>query len=183
MSKPAEYGICIRLIRQDEADLYEGRVRELPDLKVYCESHCEAYEEIIDAIGTAQEMFADQGRAFPDATPSDERFSGRVTLRMSKSLHRLVHEQAALDDAVLNQWIVEAMWRRLKGATLAPVSYVMSPARRGNVGAPAICIQQAAHIQTGQSNAGTAIHFLYTPAVTDHVSTLASYETFQRVTV
>ena len=115
MNKPAEYGICIRLIRQDEADLYEGRVKELPDLKVYCETYSDAYEELVDAIGAAQELFDEQDRTFPAAEPIEEDFSGRITLRMSKSLHRCVHFKAVDDAISLNQWIVEAVACRAEG--------------------------------------------------------------------
>jgi predicted HicB family RNase H-like nuclease len=112
MSKPEEYGICIRLIRQDDTALFEGRVNELPDLKVYCDTQAEAYEELVDAIQTAQALFEEQGREFPQVEPSEETFSGRVTLRMSRSLHRCVHERAERDGVSLNQWIVEAVASR-----------------------------------------------------------------------
>lgn len=169
MSKPEEYGICIRLIRQDDVDLYEGRVAELPDLKVYCETFSEAYEELVDAIHTALQLFAEQGRPFPQAEPSEEHFSGRITLRMSKSLHRCAHERALRDAVSLNQWIVEAVACRVTPAP-APVShaafYVMSPMRQSNIAPVGACIQQAAVVHTLETPSGI-FSVLMTPGIVE----------------
>lgn len=180
MSKPEEYGICIRLIRQDDSDLFEGRVNELPDLKVYCESYTEAYEELIDAIGTAQELFAEQGRGFPQAEPTEDSFSGRVTLRMSKSLHRCVHEKASRDGVSLNQWIVEAIGCRVNppvtaasaAITTPTIFYVMSPARRADSDVTFPCFQQAAHVASLTHPGGT-VSLLSTLGVVESISTPA----------
>ena len=133
MNKPEEYGICIRLITQDDADIYEGRVNELPDLKVYCDTYSEAYEELVGAIEAAQTMFAEQGREFPNADPGEDHFSGRVTLRMSKSLHRCVHEKALNDGTSLNQWIVEAVALRTDKRMVSADSVIV--ANQGRTGA------------------------------------------------
>lgn len=166
MSKPEEYGVCIRLIRQDDVELYEGRVNELADLKVYGETYSEAYEELVEAIGTAQSMFAEQGRAFPHAEPSEESFSGRVTLRMSKSLHRHVHEKAGRDGVSLNQWIVEAIGYRVSSNDAASgLFYVMSPMRQANSDAVTMCVQPATHLTTRLTTTGSMVSLLSTPGV------------------
>ena len=176
MNKPEEYGICIRMVRHDDSDLFEGRVNELPDLKVYCESYSEAYEELLDAIGTAQELFTEQGRDFPKAEPMEESFSGRVTLRMSRSLHRCAHEKAQRDGVSLNQWIVEAVGCRIapSAATTGPV-YVMSPMRQSH--AAPIGIQQATH-RTLAAASGTVLT-LVTPGIVESGSTPKSVATNQ----
>ena len=158
MSKPEEYGICIRLIRQDDSDLFEGRVNELPDLKVYCDDYAEAYEELLDAIGTAQALFAEQGREFPQAEPTEEAFSGRVTLRMSKSLHRVVHGKALRDGVSLNQWLIEAIACRTDRRMVPTDSVcVASQVRAGAYEAPRMMFLQTEHLATlsmgiGKSN-------------------------------
>lgn len=150
MNQPEEYGICIRLTRQDGADLYEGRVKELPDLKVYCETYSEAYEEIVDAIGAAQQLFSEERRQFPAAEPIEEDFSGRVTLRMSKSLHRCVHLRASDDGVSLNQWVVEAIaWRIQNGNMVAADSVVLVTPTREQAGTSVgIMLVQTQHIGT-----------------------------------
>lgn len=179
MSKPEEYGICIRLIRQDDADLYEGRVNELTDLKVYAETYSEAYEELIGAIEVAQEMFAEKGRAFPSAELIEDNFSGRITLRMSKSMHRCVHEKAARDGVSLNQWIVEAVGYRVDPSAapapaMAEAIYVISPVRQPSIAPPKFCIQQAAHFQTFTTLNDSAVHVLTTPGVVEFGSVAQS---------
>lgn len=182
MSKPEEYGICIRLIRQDESDLFEGRVSELPDLKVYCDSYAEAYEELIDAIGTAQEMFAEQGRAFPQAEPAEDSFSGRVTLRMSKSLHRCVHEMAGRDGVSLNQWIVEAIGCRVNPTVPScGAFFVVSPMRQAGSNTISIVFQRAEHIvSTPFAHAGGSISLLSTPGVVESVTPFLKLENSTR---
>lgn len=149
MSKPEEYGICIRLVRQDGTDLFEGRVNELPDMRVYCDSYAEAYEELLDAIQTAQALFAEQGREFPQAEPGEESFSGRVTLRMSKSLHRCVHDKALRDGVSLNQWIVEAIACRTdKRMVPADSVLIASQGRAGPTGSVRTMFLQTQHLAT-----------------------------------
>lgn len=69
MSKPEEYGICVRLIKQDDVEMYAASVAELPDLWVYEDTFDAAYKEMLDAIETAQEMFAENGCAFRPPNP------------------------------------------------------------------------------------------------------------------
>jgi predicted HicB family RNase H-like nuclease len=169
MNKPEEYGICIRLIRQGDDYVYEGRVNELPDLKVYCDSYSEAYEELLDAIGTTQELLAEQGREMPPAEPLEENFSGRVTLRMSKSLHRCAHERAQRDGVSLNQWIVEAVGCRIAPAqqhTASGTFYVVSPMRNTSSSSLSPCMQQATTLHT-LATPGGPVTFLVTPGVVE----------------
>lgn len=107
--KPEEYGVSVRLVQEGQDYLYEARVAELPDVRTYGETFSEAYSGAIEVIATTQNIFAEKGKAFPDVEQHEDEFSGRVTLRMSKSLHRGVHEKALRDGVSLNQWIVEAI--------------------------------------------------------------------------
>ena len=86
MRKPEEYGVAVRLVQEGQDYLYEARVTELPDVRTYGETFSEAYSGAIEVIATTQRIFAEKGRAFPDVEPVEDEFSGRVTLRMSKSL-------------------------------------------------------------------------------------------------
>ncbi len=168
MNKPEEYGICIRLIRQDDALVYEGRVSELPDLKVYCDSYSEAYEELLDAIGTTQELLAEQGRQMPPVEPMEANFSGRVTLRMSKSLHRCAHERARCEGVSLNQWIVEAVGCRIAPSSQAAAGafYVVSPMRHANSSVLGPYMQQATKLHTLATSNG-AVTLLMTHEVVE----------------
>ncbi len=123
---PHAYNITIRRATFEGEVLFEARVKELPDLAEYGESFDEAYELAVDAIETAAEAFAEKGRDFPSAmVPADE-FSGRVTLRLPRSLHRAMAEVAETEGVSLNQHLVNvlsyysgfAMGSKLQGTSL-----------------------------------------------------------------
>lgn len=59
------YAITIRRGVFEGETLFEGRVRELPDVRAYGDTQDEAYELAVDAIETLADAFADQGRPFP----------------------------------------------------------------------------------------------------------------------
>jgi hypothetical protein len=99
------YGVTVRRVTIDGALLYQGRVRELPDVEVYEESYAAAYELAVDAVQTLYAMHIEEGRPFP-APESEEEFSGRVTLRIPKGLHRRVARAADVQAVSLNQLLV-----------------------------------------------------------------------------
>jgi len=106
---PHTYNIIIRRDTFEGEVLFEARVKELPDLAEYGESYEEAYNLAVDAIETAAEAFAEKGRRFPAAmVPADE-FSGRVTLRLPCSLHRVLAETADTEGVSLNQHLVTVL--------------------------------------------------------------------------
>jgi predicted HicB family RNase H-like nuclease len=108
---PHRYTITIKLVTLEEGEHFEAVVAELPDLVEYGETYDQAYSLAVDSISTLREAALEQGRAFPEPMPSQalEEFSGRVTLRMSKSLHASVSKLADREGVSLNSWIVEAI--------------------------------------------------------------------------
>lgn len=113
MNKPSEYQIMVRLDTSEGEEFYEARVTELQDVVAFGATHSEAYEAALDAIAGLQEMFALHGKKLPPPQGAPIEFSGRVTLRMSKSLHAIVNSRSQADGVSLNQWIVEAVARRI----------------------------------------------------------------------
>ena len=124
---PHAYNITVRETVFECETLFEARVKELPDVCEYAESASEAYDLAIDTIETAAVMFAEHGKSFPSpATPQDD-FSGRVTLRLPKSLHRTLARDAENDGVSLNQHLVTTLthnmgFRIALGPGWAPVS-------------------------------------------------------------
>lgn len=106
---PHAYNISIRRDNFDGEMLFEARVKELPDLAEYGESYEEAYGLAVDSIETAAAAFAERGRAFPAATVPVDDFSGRVTLRLPRSLHRALAEAAESEGVSLNQHLVNVL--------------------------------------------------------------------------
>jgi predicted HicB family RNase H-like nuclease len=88
---------------------FEAKVLELPDVAEYADSGEEAYALAIDAIQTIAQIFAEANRPMPSAVRREEVYSGRVTLRLPKSLHRAIAEQALEEGISLNQQIVGSL--------------------------------------------------------------------------
>lgn len=106
---PYAYNITVREIDLDGDPHFEARVKELPDVREYGASYGEAYELAIDTIEAAAKMYDEEGRAFPLPTVLQDDFSGRVTLRLSKSLHRALACTAVDEGVSLNQHLVNVL--------------------------------------------------------------------------
>jgi predicted HicB family RNase H-like nuclease len=107
---PESYTITIRKEECYGEILYVGRVAEFPNISAFEETFEATRALVLDAIQTLKKI-ADEAQAdfpLPYPTPSDE-FSGRVTLRLSKSLHAKVSRIAAQEDISVNQYLVTAI--------------------------------------------------------------------------
>ena len=115
MTHARNYHISVQYTEAGEEGLYCATVKEFPDITVYEETAHAAYDVALGLIGDLQELLASKGRPIP-APAAEENYSGRTTLRMSRSLHARISDAAERDDISLNQWIVEAIAWRLDGA-------------------------------------------------------------------
>ena len=179
MHKPNEYGVFVRLSLQDGEEIYEAKVAGLQDIKAYGDTYTEAYEGAMEAIAGLQEMYASKGKIFPEPEVQEQDFSGRVTLRMSKSLHRRVHEKAAQDGISLNQWIVEGVGFRLSHfGPKEDTIVVLSPMNQAI--STGIYIQFANYVGTRTIPAGSTYKIFSTPNVTEvasqNVSRMLSFQ-------
>ncbi|MBB5348067.1 toxin-antitoxin system HicB family antitoxin [Desulfoprunum benzoelyticum] len=104
------YTISIRKEVHDGESYYVGRVAEFPNISSFEGSFEEARATVVDAIQTLKRIADEAGEAFPAPLPipSDE-FSGRVTLRLPKSLHAKVARNAIQEETSLNQYLVTAI--------------------------------------------------------------------------
>ncbi|WP_089725413.1 toxin-antitoxin system HicB family antitoxin [Candidatus Thiosymbion oneisti] len=103
------YNITVRCGEFEGEILYEARVKELPDLVEYGETFEEAYRLALDAIETTAGVCAEKGLAMPAAMVPAEDYSGRVTLRLAKSLHRALAAAADSEGVSLNQHLVNIL--------------------------------------------------------------------------
>ena len=109
MIDASNYNITVRKGLFDGELCYEARVTELPDVTEYADSFDEAYALAIDTIDVTAEMFAAQGKAMPvPMVPADD-YSGRVTLRLAKSLHRSLAQAADREGVSLNQHLTNIL--------------------------------------------------------------------------
>ncbi|TFH72254.1 toxin-antitoxin system HicB family antitoxin [Gammaproteobacteria bacterium LSUCC0112] len=152
------YSITVRYGNFDGEICFEATVKELPDLAEYADSWHEAYELALDAIETTAAIFAEQGRVMPQPAPNVDDYSGRVTLRVPRTLHRSLARMAEEEGISLNQLMVSALaafrgfcagmtesddeWRNVfdagaSGRTSVPVNNVVSISRRKTYGTQA----------------------------------------------
>ncbi len=103
------YNITVRRGEFEGENLFEARVKELPDLIEYGETYEDAYALAVDAIETTAEAFAEKERTMPEPLVPADDFSGRVTLRLPKSLHRALAEAADSERVSLNQQLVNVL--------------------------------------------------------------------------
>lgn len=106
---PHSYNITVRRANFDGEVYFEARVKELPDVAEYADTFDEAYALAIDTIETTAEVFAAKGKAMPAPYEPADDFSGRVTLRMPKTLHRSLSETADQEGISLNQYLVNVL--------------------------------------------------------------------------
>lgn len=109
MIEARNYNITIRRDVFDGEACYEARVRELPDLAEYGDTADEAYALALDAIETTAAVLADKGRAMPSPEAPETGYSGRVTLRLPKSLHRALAVKADDEGISLNQLMLSVL--------------------------------------------------------------------------
>jgi len=103
---PHDYTITIQRVVEDGEQLFKATVKELPHVAEYGDSYDEVYELAIDAIHVLRELASDVGHQFPEPSVENDAFSGRVTLRMPKSLHRSIATIADAEGVSLNQLLV-----------------------------------------------------------------------------
>lgn len=108
------YTITVKKIFVDGDYCFYASVAEVPDISTWSDRWADAYEKVIEALEMLRNDACEQGKAFPAPFSSIEKssFSGRITLRMSRSMHAEIAHCADQDGISLNQWIVEAVAQR-----------------------------------------------------------------------
>jgi predicted RNase H-like HicB family nuclease len=109
MIDPHAYNVTVRRGEFEGEQCFESRVKELPDLAEYGDTFEEAYALAIDAIETTAKIFAEKGKPMPPSQEVVDDYSGRVTLRLPKTLHRALAEAAENEGVSLNQHLVNTL--------------------------------------------------------------------------
>lgn len=109
MTNAYDYNITVRRITSEGEVMFEGCVKEFPDLTEYGDTAEEAYALAIDAIETVALLCAERGKPMPEVADVPVEFSGRVTLRLPRSLHRALANAADEEEVSLNQHLVNVL--------------------------------------------------------------------------
>ena len=105
--KPTSYSISIQEKEIEGETFFVAMVAEFPDAKVYEDCPAKAYTAMIEVIDGLKAAFKKHNKVLP--TPGaaiNSEASGRVTLRMPRSLHGTIDRQAQREAVSLNQHIV-----------------------------------------------------------------------------
>lgn len=144
------YNITVRQGIFEGEECFEALVKELPDLAEYGDSYIEAYELAVDSIETTAEIFKEKGRAMPQPYEPETQFSGRVTLRLPKTLHRGLATKAEEEGMSLNQLMVSVL------ATFRGFDAALEHDRNGWVN---ICEAQTQRPDVSQGNVVQISHY------------------------
>lgn len=102
------YPMLIEKIYDEGELLFTASIKELPGLIVYGESLEEIYDEIELAKADWIEANLEWGRKIKEPLENSlEEYSGKITLRLPKTLHKEVKERSEIEGVSLNQTIVQ----------------------------------------------------------------------------
>jgi antitoxin HicB len=107
MEKNLNYYLALPYTIELQNDLEEGwfvRVKELPGCMSQGQTAEEALEMIRDAMQIWLEVSLEKGIPIPEPK-SEEEFSGKFVVRVPRSLHRRLVEEAEREGVSLNQYI------------------------------------------------------------------------------
>ena len=102
----ARFSITVRKETTEDGEMFVARVVELPDVAIYGETYDYAYEGAIETIEAAKEVFDENNQEFPSPEIGPKnKFSGRLPIRTSKSLHRSLVLEARREGVSLNAFV------------------------------------------------------------------------------
>lgn len=104
---PHAYAIQTRRVLENGEPYFKATVAELPHLATYESSPQEAYDVLIEDIEALYLSSVELGHDFPSPQPeSVMSHSGRITLRLPKTLHSNLDKQALSEGVSLNLHVV-----------------------------------------------------------------------------
>ncbi|WP_250865678.1 toxin-antitoxin system HicB family antitoxin [Caballeronia sp. INSB1] len=103
------YSVTVRRERIEGEIFFVGRVREFPDVEIFEETHEAAYSVTVATLTDLIVHLRDEGIPVPQPLAINDSFSGRVTLRMTKSMHRRVDRCAEDEGVSINTFLVCAV--------------------------------------------------------------------------
>ena len=101
---PHNYNIGISLKEIEGDSIYVGTAVEFPDVRVYEEDPASAYQQVVAVIEDLVAMTEKMGHEVPvPVQTDDEIYSGKMTFRPGKDLHKRIAEAASRDGQSQNQ--------------------------------------------------------------------------------
>lgn len=104
------YTEIIKKIQDEDGDLYVGSFLEIPEAKTYARTKEELDERMQEVLELSIDVRRKNNEKIPEPI-SDDDFSGKFTLRLPKSLHKLLSIQAEKEGISLNQYALYKLSR------------------------------------------------------------------------
>ena len=109
--KPLDYYLSLNypiVFHLDEDGGYTAEIKELPG----CVTQGETLEETAENIQDARKLWIETAYDFQDKIPlpaTDNSYSGKTLLRMPRSLHQKLAENAEIEGISLNQYLIHLL--------------------------------------------------------------------------
>lgn len=98
------WNIKIRHIKSESDDYYFGQVQEIPEVRADGKTVEECYNLVLEILKSNLEVMIDDKVKVPE--PIDKSYSGKFNLRLPKSLHKKLAEEAEEEGVSFNQLIL-----------------------------------------------------------------------------
>lgn len=104
------YTEIIKKIQDEDGDLYVGSFLEIPEAETYARTKEELDERMQEVLELSIDVRRKNNEIIPEPINDDD-FSGKFTLRLPKSLHKLLSIQAEKEGISLNQYALYKLSR------------------------------------------------------------------------
>lgn len=95
------WNVKIHKVKDENGDYYFGQVQEIPEVRADGETIEECYDLVMEILKSNIELMIEDKEKIPE--PVDKTYSGRFNLRLPKSLHKKLAEEAEDEGISLNQ--------------------------------------------------------------------------------
>jgi len=127
----------------DEDEGYIAIAPDLPGSSAFGESEAEALRELDDVIAGWIAAAKAIGNAVPPPSTPSKQHSGKLLVRMPRTLHRDLAEEASREGVSLNQYVVFVLSKRVSERSVLPAAII--PAQSRVVPGDIANVQIAAH--------------------------------------
>ncbi len=104
-----------RVVWSEEDEAFLARVAEFPSLAAHGDSTLEALNEIQEVVRLVILDLKEEGESVPQPF-SSRQYSGKLNLRLPRTLHRELAKEAVVENVSLNQLIVTKLASRSRVA-------------------------------------------------------------------
>lgn len=95
------WNVKIHKVKDEDGDYYFGQVQEIPEIRADGDTIEECYNLVMEILKSNLEIMIEDKEKIPE--PVDKTYSGKFNLRLPKSLHKKLAEEAEDEGISLNQ--------------------------------------------------------------------------------